>query len=52
MKSSNITQDITTAIFFLSGIIGFMSGEFVISTTLFGAASLLSNLNLSTPVKV
>jgi hypothetical protein len=42
----NFFRDILTGIFFTSGIFGFMSGEFVISTLLFGAASVSSNLAL------
>ena len=39
-------RDIVTGIFFTFGIFGFMSGEFIISTTLFWAASVSSNLGL------
>lgn len=47
MKSSNKLKDIATALCFVSGIFGFVSGEFILSTTLFGAASLLSNMDFS-----
>jgi hypothetical protein len=43
---NNFLRDIVTGIFFTTGIFGFMSGEFVLSTLLFGAASLSSNLDL------
>lgn len=45
-NSSFLYRDIATGILFTSGILGFMSGEFVLSTMMFGAASLSSNLNL------
>lgn len=45
MKQSDKMKDIATGVLFVSGILGFMSGEFIVSTTLFGAASVISNLN-------
>jgi hypothetical protein len=33
------------------GVFGFMSGEFVLSTLLFGSASLTSNLDLKDSVR-
>ncbi|MGR8932233.1 MAG: hypothetical protein ACU836_16505 [Gammaproteobacteria bacterium] len=45
-RSNNLYRDIFTGIFFTTGIFGFMSGEFVLSTMLFGVASLSSNLDL------
>lgn len=44
--SKHLLKDIVTGIFFTTGIFGFMSGEFVISTLLFGAASVSSNLDI------
>ncbi|MDD1622850.1 MAG: hypothetical protein LUQ11_15335 [Methylococcaceae bacterium] len=44
--SNNLYRDIATGLFFTTGIFGFMSGEFIISTMLFGAASISSNLDL------
>lgn len=44
--AKNFSRDIVTSILFTSGLFGFMSGEFVLSTLLFGAASLSSNLTL------
>jgi hypothetical protein len=46
-KSNNLYRDIVTGLFFATGIFGFMSGEFIISTMLFGAASLSSNLDFT-----
>jgi len=43
-RQNNLTRDILTGIFFTTGIFGFVSGEFVLSTLLFGAASISSNL--------
>ncbi|MGD0959741.1 MAG: hypothetical protein ABSB19_08035 [Methylomonas sp.] len=44
--SKNLYKDIATGLFLTIGVFGFMSGEFVVSTLLFGAASIFSNLNL------
>ena len=41
----NLYRDIAVGFCYLSGIFGFMSGEFVLSTALFGTASLISNMN-------
>ena len=46
-RSQNLYRDIITGLFFTIGIFGFMSGEFVLSTMLFGAASLSSNLDFN-----
>jgi hypothetical protein len=47
--SNNLYRDIATGLLLTTGVFGFMSGEFVISTMLFGAASLSSNLDLDKP---
>jgi hypothetical protein len=46
-KSNNLYRDIVTGLFFTTGVFGFMSGEFVISTMLFGAATISSNIDFS-----
>ncbi len=50
-KSSNLYKDILTGIFFTTGVFGFMSGEFILSTMLFGAATISSNLDFSGSLK-
>ena len=50
-KSNNFYKDITVGLFFISGVLGFMSGEFIVSTALFGAASLLSNIHFAEQVQ-
>ncbi|WP_347986690.1 hypothetical protein [Methylomonas sp. AM2-LC] len=45
-KSNNLYRDIITGVFFTVGLFGFLSGAFVWSTLLFGAASVSSNLDL------
>lgn len=52
MKKANKFQDIATGLFFVTGVFGFVSGAFVLSTALFGAATLMSNLQLAEPIKV
>jgi hypothetical protein len=46
-KSNNLYKDVLTGLFFTTGVFGFMSGEFIISTMLFGAATIASNLDFS-----
>ena len=40
-------KDILIGAVFLLGLIGFISGEFIISSTLFAAAAISSNVNSS-----
>ncbi len=49
--SKNLYKDIVTGLFFVTGILSFMSGEFVLSTMLFGAASVSSNLEFARSVR-
>lgn len=51
MKKANKFQDIATGLFFVTGVFGFVSGAFVVSTALFGAATVMSNLQLSENIK-
>jgi len=39
-------EDITIAVLFVAGTWGFISGAFIVSTVLFGAAAMLSNIFL------
>ena len=40
-------KDILTGVVFITGLIGFISGEFIISSTLFATAAIASNVNLN-----
>lgn len=44
---SDFYKDILTGIMFMTGLFGFMSGEFIISSTLFASAAISSNINLT-----
>jgi len=44
---SNLNKDILTGIMFTTGLFGFISGEFIISSTLFASAVISSNINLN-----
>jgi CheY-specific phosphatase CheX len=44
---SNLNKDILIGILFLTGLVGFISGEFIISSTLFLVAAIASNINLN-----
>jgi hypothetical protein len=50
-KPINLYKDVVTGLLFTLGIFGFMSGEFILSTLLFGSASLTSNLNFKGSVR-
>lgn len=41
---TNIYRDITTAVLFITGVWGFISGQFIIATVLFASATVLSNI--------
>jgi len=40
-------KDILTGAVFLTGLVGFISGEFILSSTLFASAAIASNVNLN-----
>jgi hypothetical protein len=40
-------KDILTGTVFLTGLLGFISGEFIISSTLFATAAIASNVNVN-----
>ncbi|MBL6987141.1 MAG: hypothetical protein ACU83U_03480 [Gammaproteobacteria bacterium] len=44
---TNIQRDILIGLLFVVGILGFISGEFILSTIMFGTAALFSNVVLS-----
>ena len=43
-QSNRLIKDIAVGFFMFMGVIGFISGEFIFSTTWFCAASVLSNV--------
>ena len=44
---NTLYRDILIGLIFVVGIVGFISGEFVISTVLFALAAILSNVYLN-----
>jgi CheY-specific phosphatase CheX len=44
---SDFQKDILTGTVFVIGLLGFISGEFIISSTLFASAAIASNVNLN-----
>ena len=42
---NDLYKDILTGTLFVTGLIGFISGEFIISSTLFATAAVASNVN-------
>lgn len=42
---NNFYKDILTGAVFITGLISFISGEFIISSTLFATAAIASNVN-------
>lgn len=43
----DLHKDILTGTVFITGLLGFVSGEFIISSTLFATAAIASNINLN-----
>lgn len=43
---SNLKKDLTIGTLFVAGTWGFISGAFIVSTVLFGAAAMFSNIFL------
>jgi CheY-specific phosphatase CheX len=44
---SDFYKDVLTGIVFVTGVFGFVSGEFIISSTLFAAAAIVSSINMN-----
>jgi CheY-specific phosphatase CheX len=44
---TDLQKDFLTGIVFMTGLVGFISGEFIISSTLFASAAIASNLNFN-----
>ena len=44
---SDRQKDILNALIFMIGIIGFLSGEFIIASALFAATTVASNININ-----
>ena len=42
---NNLYKDILIGVMFIIGLIGFISGEFIVSSTLFASAAIASNVN-------
>jgi len=47
MKLSNLHKDILNGAAILVGIIGLFAGEYIISSTVFAATTLASNINMN-----
>lgn len=43
----DLYKDILTGLVFIIGLFGFLSGEFIISSTLFATAAIVSNVNIN-----
>ena len=43
---NDLSKDILITVLFLIGLTGFISGEFIISSTLFAAAAIASNVSV------
>jgi len=44
---NELQKDILTATMFITGLVGYISGEFIISSTLFASAAITSNVYLN-----
>ncbi|WP_197488498.1 MULTISPECIES: hypothetical protein [Methylomonas] len=52
MNTPTFYRDIATGLFFIGGVLSFVSGQFILSTMLFGTASLTANLRPAKPVRI
>jgi len=43
----DLYKDILTGLVFMIGLLGFLSGEFIISSTLFAASAIASNVSVN-----
>lgn len=50
MNTSTLFRDVVTATCLLAGLLAFVSGQFILSTLLFGMASITSNLSAVKPL--
>lgn len=48
---NDFQKDILTGTTFMTGLLGFISGEFIISSTLFASAAIASNVNVNLNLK-
>lgn len=46
-KMKDFKRDVMIGVMLLTGVFGFISGEFIVSTVLFAAAAIYSNVALS-----
>jgi CheY-specific phosphatase CheX len=44
---NDLQKDILNGLAFITGVIGFMSGEFIISSALFASTTVASNINVN-----
>ena len=44
---NDLYKDILTGLVFMTGLFGFISGEFIISSALFATAAIASNVNIN-----
>ena len=44
---TDLQKDVLNGLAFITGIIGFMSGEFIISSALFASTTVASNININ-----
>jgi hypothetical protein len=47
IKMKDLRRDVLIGVMLLTGVFGFISGEFIVSTVLFAAAAIYSNVALS-----
>jgi len=44
---NNLLKDIIFGLIFVTGLVGFISGAFIVSATLFASAAIFSNIELN-----
>lgn len=46
-KMTDLQKDVLIGLIFVTGIFGFISGEYIVSTVLFASAAIFSNIRLN-----
>ncbi|MBE0468991.1 MAG: hypothetical protein IBX55_05685 [Methyloprofundus sp.] len=48
---TDLQKDILVGLLFVTGIFGFISGDFIVSAVVFAAAAIFSNVHLTSRIK-
>jgi len=49
---TDFQKDVLNGLAFITGVIGFLSGEFIISSAIFAATAVASNININRKIRL